>query len=178
MKVNKLIKSFMASALIGLSSSVLAGDYPVYEGFNNEAKLGQSYSGLPGKGKKIAFSNIVNGSPFCDLVEESVIRQAMAAGFAKKDIIILNNQYDAVIGLKNADIILAQQPDVFIEFQFDERANNVISRKFAKAGIPIIAIDVPVPGSPFMGADNFGAAWLGGEVMAKKLLKNLVVLML
>jgi|TARA_B110001454_G_scaffold3006_1_gene2751 hypothetical protein len=31
MKVNKLIKSFMASALIGLSSSVLAGDYPVYE---------------------------------------------------------------------------------------------------------------------------------------------------
>ena len=55
---------------------------------------------------------------------------------------------------------LAQQPDVFIEFQFDERANNVISRKFTKAGIPIIAIDVPVPGSPFMGADNFGAAWL------------------
>ena len=38
MKVNKLIKSFMASALIGLSSSVLAGDYPVYEGFNNENK--------------------------------------------------------------------------------------------------------------------------------------------
>jgi ABC-type sugar transport system substrate-binding protein len=170
MKVNKLIKSFMASALIGLSSSVLAGDYPVYEGFNNEAKLGQAYSGLPGKGKKIAFSNIVNGSPFCDLVEESVIRQAMAAGFAKKDIIILNNQYDDVIGLKNADIILAQQPDVFIEFQFDERANNVISRKFAKAGIPIIAIDVPVPGSPFMGADNFGAAWLGGEVMAQKII--------
>ena len=55
MKVNKLIKSFMASALIGLSSSVLAGDYPVYEGFNNEAKLGQSYSGLPGKGKKLPF---------------------------------------------------------------------------------------------------------------------------
>ena len=169
MKLNKILKPILASAIIGLSSSVVAGDYPTYEGFNAEAKAMQSYSGLPGKGKKIAFSNIVNGSPFCDLVEESVIRQAIAAGFSQNDIIILNNQYDAVIGLKNADIILAQQPDVFIEFQFDERANNVISRKFAKAGIPIIAIDVPVPGSPFMGADNFGAAWLGGEVMAQKI---------
>ena len=137
MKLNKLLKPILASAIIGLSSSVVAGDYPTYEGFNAEAKAMQSYSGLPGKGKKIAFSNIVNGSPFCDLVEESVIRQALLAGFAKDDIIVLNNQYDAVIGLKNADIILAQQPDVFIEFQFDERANNVISRKFTKAGIPI-----------------------------------------
>ena len=172
MKLNKLLKPILASAIIGLSSSVVAGDYPTYEGFNAEAKAMQSYSGLPGKGKKIAFSNIVNGSPFCDLVEESVIRQALLAGFAKEDIIVLNNQYDAVIGLKNADIILAQQPDVFIEFQFDERANNVISRKFTKAGIPIIAIDVPVPGSPFMGADNFGAAWLGGEVMATKIIEK------
>ena len=168
MKVNKLIQSIMASALIGLfSTSVMAGDYPVYEGFNTEAKAMQAYSGQPGKGKTIAFANIVNGSPFCDLVEASVVRQALLAGFDKDNIIILNNQYNAVIGLKNADIILAQQPDVFIEFQFDERANNVISRKFTKAGIPIIAIDVPVPRSPFMGADNFGAAWLGGEVMAQ-----------
>ena len=37
MKINKLIKSFMASAIIGLSSSVIAGDYPMYEGFNAEA---------------------------------------------------------------------------------------------------------------------------------------------
>jgi len=170
MKSTKLIQSIVASAVIGFSSSsVMAGDYPVYEGFNKQAMAGEAFTGLPGLGKTLAFANIVNGSPFCDLVEESIIKQAMAAGFAKKDIIILNNQYDAVIGLKNADIILAQQPDVFIEFQFDERANNVISRKFAKAGIPIIAIDVPVPGSPFMGADNFGAAWLGGEVMAAKI---------
>ena len=170
MKSSKLIQSIMASVIIGFSSSsVMAGDYPAYEGFNKQAMAGESYSGLPGKGKTLAFANIVNGSPFCDLVEASVIRQEVAAGFAKENIIILNNQYDAVIGLKNADIILAQQPDVFIEFQFDERANNVISRKFTKAGIPIIAIDVPVPGSPFMGADNFGAAWLGGEVMAEKI---------
>ena len=91
MKVNKLIQSIMASALIGLfSTSVMAGDYPVYEGFNTEAKAMQAYSGQPGKGKTIAFANIVNGSPFCDLVEASVVRQALLAGFDKDNIIILN----------------------------------------------------------------------------------------
>lgn len=170
MKVSKLIQSIIASAVIGFTStSIMADEYAVYHGFNKQAMAMQPYTGQPGKGKTIAFANIVNGSPFCDLVEASVVRQAKLAGFTEDNIIILNNQYDAVVGLKNADIILAQQPDVFIEFQFDERANNVISRKFTKAGIPIIAIDVPVPGSPFMGADNFGAAWLGGEVMAEKI---------
>ena len=91
MKSSKLILSIMASAIIGFSSSsVTAGDYPVYEGFNKQAMAGEAFTGLPGKGKTLAFANIVNGSPFCDLVEESVIRQALAAGFARDDIIILN----------------------------------------------------------------------------------------
>ena len=55
MKVNKLIQSIIASALIGLfSTSVTAGDYPGYEGFNTEAKAMQPYSGQPGNGKTIA----------------------------------------------------------------------------------------------------------------------------
>ena len=132
MKVNKLIQSIMVSALIGLfSTSVMAGEYPVYEGFNTEAKALQPYSGQPGKGKTIAFANIVNGSPFCDLVEASIIRQAKLAGFTEDNIIILNNQYNAVIGLKNADIILAQEPDVFIEFQFDTIQINDQKRRVA-----------------------------------------------
>ena len=58
----------MASAIIGFSSSsVTAGDYPVYEGFNKQAMAGEAFTGLPGKGKTLAFANIVNGSPFCDL---------------------------------------------------------------------------------------------------------------
>ena len=55
MKLNKLLKPILASAIIGLSSSVVAGDYPTYEGFNAEAKAMQSYSGLPEKEKRLLF---------------------------------------------------------------------------------------------------------------------------
>jgi ribose transport system substrate-binding protein len=81
--------------------------------------------------------------------------------------IIMDNQYDSVLGLKNADIMLAQRPDFFIEFQSDAKVNNIVAQRFGDAGIPILAIDVPVPGSPFMGVNNWKVATIGGNYMAK-----------
>ena len=174
MKRIKLLASlffvFLCMSTMGI---IYGGEYPAYEQFLKEAFAGKPYSGQPGKGKKIAFANIVNGSGFCDSVEASVIEHAMLAGFAREDIIIVNNQYNAVIGLKNSDIVLAKRPDVFIEFQFDAKVNNIVARKFKRAGIPIVAIDVPVPGAPFMGADNFGAAYMGGKTMAEMIKSKL-----
>ena len=37
--------------------------------------------------------------------------------------------------------------------------------KFNQAGIPVIAVDIPLPGATFFGADNFRAGYLAGEAL-------------
>ena len=137
-----------------------------YEDLREYAKRGEPYPGQPGKGKKLGFANIMAGIPFCVEVQNSIVRQAKLAGFEEKDIYIMDNQYNSTIGLQNADIMLAKHPDVFIEFQADSKVNSIVAEKFGKAGIPIIAVDVAVPGAPFMGVNNWHAAVMAGNFAA------------
>lgn len=139
------------------------GAYALYEEYKSYAENGQAFPGAPGKGKKLAFANIVASFPFCQSVEQNIIEVAELAGFNKSDLIILDNQVDATIGLQNADIVLSKRPDGFIEFQIDAKVNAIVGQKFKKAGIPVVAIDVEVPGSPFVGVDNYGASYQTGE---------------
>jgi len=141
--------------------------YELFETYKKYARSGEPYPGQPGRGKKLGFANIFGTQPFCISVENSIIEQAKLAGFAEKDLIIMDNQYDSVLGLKNADIMLSKHPDVFIEFQADEKVNHIVAQKFKAAGIGLIAIDVPVPGAPFVGINNWEVAIMGGKEMAR-----------
>jgi ribose transport system substrate-binding protein len=140
--------------------------YAVYEHYREYAKTDRSYPGIPGKGKKLGFANIFKAQPFSLELEENIIKQAQLAGFNAKDIILMDNQYNPEIGLQNADLMLAQKPDVFIEYQADVKVNNIVAAEFAEAGIPLMAVDVPVPGVPFMGVNNWQVATMGGVYMA------------
>lgn len=144
-----------------------AGAYPLFDQYRQAAKQGAAYPGAPGKGKKLGFANIFGTLPFCISVEQDIIKHAKLAGFDEKDLIIMDNQYDSVLGLKNADIMLSKKPDFFIEFQADAKVNNIVAAKFGAAKIPLLAVDVPVPGAPFMGVNNWGVAMMGGKHMAK-----------
>jgi ribose transport system substrate-binding protein len=143
------------------------GVYERFEMYREYAEREEPYPDSPGAGKKLGFANIFATLPFCISVENDIIRQAKLAGFSEDDMIIMDNQYDSVIGLKNADIMLSRRPDFFIEFQSDAKVNSIVSAKFTSAGIPLLAIDVPVPGAPFMGVNNWGVALMGGEYMAQ-----------
>jgi ribose transport system substrate-binding protein len=144
-----------------------AGAYPLFEKYRESAMREESYADQPGKGKKLGFANIFGTLPFCISVEQNIIKQAKLAGFSESDMIIMDNQYDSVLGLKNADIMLSKSPDFFIEFQSDSKVNNIVAQKFGSAGIPLLAIDVPVPGAPFMGVNNWQAAVMAGKHAAK-----------
>lgn len=144
-----------------------AKSYELFEKYRESAKASAPYEGQPGKGKKLGFANIYGTQPFCISVEQDIIKQAKLAGFAEEDLIILDNQYNAVLGLKNADIMLSKRPDIFIEFQADGKVNHIIAQKFKAAGIPIIAVDVPIPGAPFMGINNWKVSTMGGKEMAR-----------
>jgi len=144
-----------------------AGMYPLFEKYREYAKKHQPYPDQPGKGKKLGFANIFGTLPFCISVENSIKEQAKLAGFSEDNMIIMDNQYDSVLGLKNADIMLSKHPDFFIEFQADAKVNNIVAQKFEAAGIPLLAVDVPIPGAPFMGVNNWKVAIMGGKYMAK-----------
>ena len=137
--------------------------YAYYEEMREYAKAGEEYTEAPVAGHTLAFTNIMGGIPFCESVWQNIQDQWVLAGGDPADIFYADNQYDATIGLKNADIMLAKNPDVLINFQFDSKVNSIISTKFTKAGIPIIAVDVPTPNAPFMGCNNFYVSYLGGE---------------
>jgi len=139
------------------------GGYPFYEEMRESAIANQEYPGAPGAGHTLAFTNIMGGIPFCEDVWQNVQDQWVLAGGNPDDLYYADNQYDATIGLKNADIMLAKNPDVLINFQFDSKVNSIISTKFTQAGIPIVAVDVPTPNAPFMGVNNFYVSYLGGE---------------
>jgi ribose transport system substrate-binding protein len=143
------------------------GAYERFEMYREYAEREEQYPGAPGAGKKLGFANIFATLPFCISVENDIIKQAKLAGFTQSNMIIMDNQYDSVIGLKNADIMLSRKPDFFIEFQADAKVNNIVAAKFTAANIPLLAIDVPVPGAPFMGVNNWKVALMGGRHMAK-----------
>lgn len=140
--------------------------YALYEQYREYAQAGKPYSDAPGTGKKLGFASIYGTQPFCIEVEQSIIKQAKLAGFAEDHLLLMDNQYDPEIGLHNAELMLAQHPDLFIEHQADVKINSIVAARFTEAGIPIIAVDTSVPGFPFMGCNDWQVATLGGKYMA------------
>ena len=147
-------------------NEIQVSPYALYEHYREYAKAGRPYPGSPGQGKRMGFASIYGTQPFCIAVEQNILKQARLAGFYEDDLIFLDNQYDPVIGLKNAEIMKAKGPDIFIEYQADIKVNSMIAVQFAEANIPTIAVDTPLPGAPFMGCNDWQAAVLGGEYMA------------
>jgi len=145
--------------------------YRAFEQFRRAAMDGISYAGRPGLGKKITFANC-NRTPFCMSLEQSILNQAKLAGFRGQDILLLNNDYDPAAGLRNAERALKDSPDIFIEFQMSFKVNNIISNRFKDSGIPIIGVEVPVPGAPYVGVDNWQSALLAGRAAAELIRKR------
>ena len=171
MKHGKWIVAILVIAGLLLSASSLFAQDPfkVFNQYRAMAKTGKAYAGAPLKGKLIGFANIFGTLPFCISVENDIKKHLVLAGgdLAAKGWISMDNQYDSVIGLKNADIMLSRKPHFFIEFQSDSKVNQLVAAKFGAAKIPLLAIDVPVPTAPFMGVDNYKVALMGGHYMAK-----------
>jgi ribose transport system substrate-binding protein len=153
------------------SQKVLGSNYSVFENYSDYARENKQFPGLPGQGKKLAFAGI-GTHRFCMAVQQNIIKQARLAGFDEQGLILTNNQYNREIALQNAEFILSLKPDIFIQYQGDALVNNIIAEKFQAANIPIIAVDVPVPGSPFVGVNNWRVATLGGKFMARMINKK------
>ena len=102
--------------------------------------------------------------PFSIEVTQSLTEAAAASGI---DLLVLDNSYDAITAVRNADEFVQSRVDLVIEFQVEQEVAPVIGDKIAAAKIPLIAIDIPHPNATYFGVDNYRVGVEAGEVLAE-----------
>ncbi|HSR32778.1 MAG TPA: substrate-binding domain-containing protein [Anaerolineae bacterium] len=112
---------------------------------------------------KIGFANLGESMPFPVDVRRGLEQAAQEA--SNVDLIVADNQLDGNVALQVADRLIAKRVDLAIEYQIDERAGNLIIDKFNRAGIPVIAVDIPMVGATYFGVDHYRAGHLAGVAL-------------
>lgn len=103
--------------------------------------------------------------PVGDNIEEIAKQKSEELGINIK-VIRVDNAGDGAKAVENADNLILQGIDVLVEFNSDSAVNDTIWEKCQDAGIPVIAVDIPVGDAPYMGANNVLAGELCGEALA------------
>lgn len=110
---------------------------------------------------RIGFANLTERMPFALQVRLGLEQAAAAQN--NIELLIRDNDLNRRRALENVDWFIAQGVDLVIEYQIDAEAGNVIMDRFRQARIPVIAVDIPLPGAIFFGADNYRAGFMAGE---------------
>ena len=119
---------------------------------------------------RIGFGNMTEKMLFARQVRRSLERAVKR--FDNVELLIRDNNFDRQAALENADWFVANDVDLVIEYQIDAQAGNIIMDKFNRAGIPVIAVDIPLPGATFFGADNYRAGYIAGEALGRWIKEN------
>jgi ribose transport system substrate-binding protein len=119
---------------------------------------------------RIGFANMTERMTFTRQVRRSL--ENAAAQLDNIELLIRDNELDRRVALANVDWFVANGADLVIEFQIDALAGNVIMDKLKRAGIPVIAVDIPLPGATFYGADNYRAGYMAGEALGRWIKEN------
>lgn len=91
----------------------------------------------------------------------------LAARLLPVDLVFYDNQRDPRRVLANAEAAIAARVDLLIEYSDDPAANAAVAGRMKAAGIPVLAINHPVPGAPLYTADNIEAGRVAGEALAQ-----------
>lgn len=121
---------------------------------------------------RFGFGGQSEALPFSQAVTASLKEAAAASGV---DLLVLDNRYDARTALRNAEQFVQERVDLVIEFQIDQEIAPILAYKIERAGIPLIAVEIPHPYATFFGVDNYLAGFVAGEFLghhAKKAWKG------
>ncbi|MBI2502179.1 MAG: substrate-binding domain-containing protein [Candidatus Latescibacteria bacterium] len=111
-----------------------------------------------------AFANLQRDMAFGIKVEEGIKANAASAGL---ELLVADNRLDGPTALANAESFVRRGVDLVIEFQTDVNFGPTIMQKFTRAGIGVVAIDIPMPGATFFGANNPRSGFMGGSYLAQ-----------
>jgi len=119
---------------------------------------------------KIGFANLSEDMAFPRDVRRGLERAAKESG--QVELFVASNQMSREIAVEIADDLIASEIDLMIEFQIDESVGNVLMSKFNQAGIPVIAIDIPMVGATFFGVDNYHSGYVSGLELGKGVMQE------
>jgi ribose transport system substrate-binding protein len=81
------------------------------------------------------------------------------------DLVFYDNQRVRNRALANVADAVARKVDVYIQYHDDPAVNAAVGERLRAAGIPVIAINYPVPGAPLYTADNRAAGRTAGDAL-------------
>lgn len=119
---------------------------------------------MPIRRWRIGFANQDERLPFPAAVRTGMLAAAELAGV---DLLLADNRSDGDIAYANAESFIKAQVDLAVIFNTDARANNKIIEALRQANIPVIAIDIPIPGATFFGFDNYRAGLMTGRLLGQ-----------
>lgn len=114
---------------------------------------------------KIGFANLDEHIPFAVDVRRGLERAAKEAG--NIDLVVADNQLSGEVALRIAENLLDKGVDLVIEYQINEKVGSILMSKFQQAGIPVIAVDIPMVGANFFGADNYRSGHMAGTALGE-----------
>jgi ribose transport system substrate-binding protein len=166
-----------ASLALLMSSTALAEDF---HGFDPEKADGSTPSAQQladmvkdaaavskprnGAAFVIGFANLQRDIAFCVKVEQGLVANAKAAGI---DLQVADNRLDGATALANAESFIQRNVDYVVEFQTDANFGATIMQKMNDADTKVTAIDIPMPGATFFGANNPRSGFMGGSYLAQ-----------
>ena len=80
---------------------------------------------------------------------------------------VADNRLDGATALANAESFITRDVDLVIEFQTDAAFGATLMQKVDEAGIPVIAIDIPMGDALFFGVNNPRAGFMNGSYLAQ-----------
>jgi ribose transport system substrate-binding protein len=112
---------------------------------------------------RLGYAQLSSDQPFVQKVTQGLMQ---AAENARVEILVADNRDSPEEAVRNAAWLIAQKVDFVIEYEFHYRVGPVLANMFHKAGIPTLAIDIPMPSAIYFGADNYAVGSAGGEALA------------
>jgi ABC-type sugar transport system substrate-binding protein len=132
----------------------------------------RKYVGEPAKGFKLAYGHVMATEALSQTVLKGIKEEWALAGGDPEAILVVDNQLNSQKALENADIVFSQKVNAFAEFQVDALVNAQIGRRAKDSGVHMVGIEVPIPGFPFAGTDNYGDAVLMGKWLVDNIEKK------
>jgi ribose transport system substrate-binding protein len=136
----------------------------VHRGYVAQSQDGQYRLVSRPRRLRFGFATLSGEMPYPAAVTQSVTAAAAASGV---ELIVLDNHYDPDIAIQNAEEFVAKQVDLVLEYQVEEAVAPRVAHIFKKAGIPLVAIDIPHPNATYFGVDNFESGYEAGVLLAQ-----------
>jgi ribose transport system substrate-binding protein len=125
----------------------------------------------PRSGGKYIFGYTMWGgsSPFSQLNRTGLQSLCDQAGI---DLLVADNEWQPQRNVANAQSFAIRHVDFVINSLLDIQFASAVRQPLAAAGIPIISLDIPIPGTEWVGVNNARAGFIAGTYLAQSAVRR------